>query len=103
MPKLTASGDQIAAAVAGHGTAVAAQFALTEGCPPGWPRRLDRPGFRAAAQVRAVTAARVALIASATAALVSLAQFVLARNFRRRTWHRAPDAVNRLDGSRCSP
>ena len=33
MPKLTASGDQIAAAVAGHGTAVAAQFALTEGLP----------------------------------------------------------------------
>ena len=32
-PKLTASGAEIAAALAGHGTAVAAQYALTEGLP----------------------------------------------------------------------
>ena len=32
-PKLTASGTEITAALAGHGTAVAAQFALTEGLP----------------------------------------------------------------------
>ena len=32
-PRLTASGAQIAAAFAGHETAVAAQFALTEGLP----------------------------------------------------------------------
>jgi hypothetical protein len=30
-PKLTASGAEIVAAFAGHGTAAAAQFALTEG------------------------------------------------------------------------
>ena len=32
-PKLTASGAEIVAALAGHGTALAAQFALTEGLP----------------------------------------------------------------------
>ena len=32
-PKLTASGTEITAALAGHGTAVAAQFAVTEGLP----------------------------------------------------------------------
>jgi hypothetical protein len=32
-PKLTASGAEITAALAGHGTAVTAQFALTEGLP----------------------------------------------------------------------
>ena len=32
-PKLTASGAEIIAALAGHGTAVAAQFALTEALP----------------------------------------------------------------------
>jgi hypothetical protein len=32
-PRLTASGAEIATALAGHGTAVAAQYALTEGLP----------------------------------------------------------------------
>ncbi len=50
-PKLTASGAEIAAALAGHGTAVAAQYALEEGVPAAglaivsiaWPTRHAGP------------------------------------------------------------
>jgi hypothetical protein len=102
MPKLTASGDQIAAAVAGHGTAVAAQFALTEGLPAAGLAVVSIALARAARRSGAVTAARVAVIAGATAALVSLAQFVLgavlAQTNAPGTAHLLYDAVNRLDG-----
>ena len=51
-PPLSASGAEIAAALAGHGSAVAAQFTLTEGLPAGvwpssrwpWPARRAGPG-----------------------------------------------------------
>jgi hypothetical protein len=102
MPKLTASGDQIAAAVAGHGTAVAAQFALTEGLPAAGLAVVSIALARAARRSGTVTAARVAVIAGVTAALVSLTQFVLgavlAQTSAPGTAHLLYDAVNRLDG-----
>ncbi len=102
MPKLTASGDQIAAAVAGHGTAVAAQFALTEGLPAAGLAVVSIALARAARRSGAAAAARIAVIAGATAALVSLTQFVLgavlAQTSAPGTAHLLYDAVNRLDG-----
>ena len=101
-PKLTASGDQIAAALAGHGTAVAAQFTLTEGLPAAGLAIVSIALARAARRSGAAAAARVALIAGGAAALISLAQFVLgavlAQTSAPGTAHLLYDAVNRLDG-----
>jgi hypothetical protein len=101
-PKLTAPAAALAAALAGHGTAVAAQFALTGGAARRRAgHRLDRPG-RGARRSGAAGAARVALFAGGGAALISLLQFVLGAVLAGTT---APgtarmlyDAVNRLDG-----
>ena len=101
-PKLTASGAQIAAALAGHGTAVATQFALTEGLPAAGLAIVSIALARAARRSRAATAARAALIAGVAAALISLTQFVLgavlAATSAPATAHLLYDAVNRLDG-----
>jgi hypothetical protein len=101
-PKLTASGTEITAALAGHGTAVAAQFALTEGLPAAGLAIVSVALARAAARSGAVTAARSAAIAGMAAALISLAQFVLgvvlAGTTAPGTAHLLYDAVNRLDG-----
>ena len=101
-PKLTASGTEIAAALAGHGTAVAAQFALTEGLPAAGLAIVSIALARAARRSGAAAAARVALIAGVAAALISLLQFalgaVLAGTASPGTAHLLYDAVNRLDG-----
>ena len=60
-PKLTASGAEIIAALAGHGTAVAAQFALTEGLPAAGLAIISVALARAARRSGAAVAARVAL------------------------------------------
>jgi hypothetical protein len=102
MPKLTASGDQIATALAGHGTAVAAQFALTEGLPAAALAIVSIALARAAHKSGRQPAARAALIAGLAAALISLTQFVLgavlAATSAPGTAHLLYDAVNRLDG-----
>ena len=59
-PKLTASGAEIAAALAGHGTAVAAQYALTEGLPAAGLAVVSIALARAARRSGAAAAARVA-------------------------------------------
>jgi hypothetical protein len=101
-PKLTASGAQIAAALAGHGPAVATQFALTEGLPAIGLAIVSIALARAARRSGAATAARVALVAGGTAAVVSLVQFtlgaVLAATTTPGTAHLLYDGVNRLDG-----
>jgi hypothetical protein len=101
-PKLTASGAEITAAFAGHGTAVAAQFALTEGLPAAGLAIVSIALARAARRSGAAATARVALIAGGAAALISLLQFVLgavlAGTTTPGTAHLLYDAVNRLDG-----
>ena len=90
-PKLTASGAEIIAALAGHGTAVAAQFALTEGLPAAGLAIISVALARAARRSRAAVAARFAYIAGAAAALIAAA--VRARRGPGRdgiTRHRAP-------------
>jgi hypothetical protein len=59
-PKLTASGAEIVAALAGHGTAVATQFALTEGLPAVGLAIISIALARAARRSGAAGAARVA-------------------------------------------
>ena len=101
-PNLTASGNQIAAALAGHGTAVTTQYALTEGLPAAGLAIVSIALARAARRSGAAAAARAALIAGVAAALISLTQFalgaVLAGTASPGTAHLLYDAVNRLDG-----
>ena len=60
-PSLTASGAEIVAALAGHGTAVATQFALTEGLPAIGLAVVSVALARAARRSGAAAAARFAL------------------------------------------
>ena len=103
-PNLTASGAEIIAALAGHETAVAAQFALTEGLPAAGLAILSVALARAARRSGAAAAARFACIAGITAAVISLAQFVLgmvlAGTSAPGTAHMLYEAVNRLDGAK---
>lgn len=101
-PKLTASGAEITAALAGHGTALATQFALTEGLPAAGLAIVSIALARAARDSGAVTTARFAAAAGSAAALISFTQFVLgmvlAGTAAPATAHLLYDAVNRLDG-----
>jgi hypothetical protein len=101
-PGLIASGTEITAALAGHGTAVAVQFGLTEGLPAAGLAIISVALARAARRSGAAAAARVTLIAGAVAALISLLQFVLglvlAGTPTAGTAHLLYEAVNRLDG-----
>jgi hypothetical protein len=103
-PTLTASGTEITAALAGHGTAVAAQFALTEGLPAAGLAIISVAVARAARRSGAAAAARFACIAGVAAAVISLAQFVLgmvlAGTSAPGTAHLLYEAVNRLDGAK---
>lgn len=101
-PKLTASGTGITAALAGHGTAVATQFALTEGLPAAGLAIVSIALARAARNSGAVTAARFAASAGTVAAVISFTQFmlgmVLAGTTAPGTAHLLFETVNRLDG-----
>jgi hypothetical protein len=101
-PSLTASGAEIVAALAGHGTAVATQFALTEGLPAIGLAVVSVALARAARRSGAAAAARFALGAGVAAALISLVQFVLglvlAGTSAPGTAGMLYEAVNRLDG-----
>ena len=103
-PKLNASGAEIIAALAGHGTAVAVQFALTEGLPAAGLAIVSVALARAASRSGAAAAARFACIAGVAAAVISLAQFVLgtvlAVTSAPGTAHMLYEAVNRLDGAK---
>src|ERR1700691_4883492 len=86
-PKFSASGAQIVSAIAGHGPALATQFALTEGFP--------------AAGI-AVVAIALATVAGVTAAVISALQFCLgmwlAATSSPVTAHVLYQMVNRMDG-----
>jgi hypothetical protein len=101
-PKLTASGAEIVAALAGHGTAVTTQFALTEGLPAVGLAIVSIALALAARRSGAIEVARVAAIAGVAAALISLTQFVLgvalAGATAPGTAHLLYQAINRLDG-----
>lgn len=101
-PSLTASGAEIVAALAGHGTAVATQFALTEGLPAIGLAVVSVALAGAARRSGAAAAARFALGAGVAAALISLVQFVLglvlAGTSAPGTAGMLYEAVNGLDG-----
>ena len=103
-PKLTASGAEIIAALAGHGTAVATQFALTEGLPAAGLAIVSVALARAALRSGAAVAARFACIAGVAAAVISLAQFALGMALASASApgpaHLLYAAVNRLDGAK---
>lgn len=101
-PRLNASGAEIIAALAGHGTVVAAQFALTEGLPAAGLAIISVALARAARRSGTASAAWLSFIAGIAAAVISLAQFVLgvvlAGTSAPGTAHLLYEAVNRLDG-----
>lgn len=105
-PAFGASGQQVVTALAGHGPALAVQFALTEGLPAVGIAVVSVGLARAAATTRAA-ASRVAVVAGLTAALISLAQFCLGMVLAMTTAASAPgtvhllyETVNRLDGGK---
>lgn len=103
-PKLAASGAGIAAAIAGHRTAVAAQIALEEGLPAVGLAIVSVVLARAARRSGAVTAARFAAISGVAAAAISLLQFALGVALAGTTApgaaHLLYESVNRLDGAK---
>ena len=76
-PGFDASGAGIVAALSGHGPAVAAQFALTEGLPAAGIAVIAVALARTARRSGATTAARFALVAGLAAAVISAMQFGL--------------------------
>ena len=74
-PRFGAPGAEVVAALAGHGPAVAAQFALTEGLPAAGIAIIAVALARLARRSGATAAARFALVAGLTAAVISAVQF----------------------------
>jgi hypothetical protein len=101
-PGFTASGAELVAALAGHGTAVAAQFALTEGRPAVGLAVVSLALARAVRRSGATGAAGLAGVAGVTAAVISLVQLVLgvtlAGTSAAGSAHLLYELVNRLDG-----
>jgi len=108
-PAFGASGRQIVAAFAGHGAALATQFALTEGLPAAGIAVVTvalASAARARGQITAgqITAGRFALASGLTAAIISVLQFglglLLATTSSPGTAQLAYAAVNRMDGGK---
>jgi len=109
-PKFSASGSQIITALAGHGPAVALQFALTEGLPAAGIAVISIALARAARNQAARSQAglsRLMLITGGIAAVISFLQFVvgmtLAVTTNPATTHPATahllyGAIDRMDG-----
>ena len=76
-PGFGASGTEIVAALSGHGPAVAAQFALTEGLPAAGIAVIAVALARTARRSGSTAAARFALVAGLVAAVISALQFGL--------------------------
>ncbi|MEV5754899.1 hypothetical protein AB0L00_44460 [Actinoallomurus sp. NPDC052308] len=101
-PKLTASGNEIVTAIAGHEGVVATQFLLTEGLPTAGLAVISVLLARTALRAGSAAVGSVIGIAGVVAAAISLTQFVLGLALSRTT---APDtahllfqAGDRLDG-----
>jgi hypothetical protein len=103
-PAFGASGPRIVAAFAGHGAAVATQFALTEGLPAVGIAVVSAALAIAAGARGQRTVARFALASGLTAAIISVLQFglglVLATTSSPGTAQLAYAAVNRMDGGK---
>jgi hypothetical protein len=97
-PKLTASGSQIVAALAGHASALIANFVLTEGLPA------VGLFIVSAAIARHVRNGKIAMIAGAIAAAISFVQCFLGVGLAHAsapgTAHTLFELVNRLDGAK---
>ena len=96
-PKFSASGAQIASAIAGHAPALAAQYALTEGLPA--------VGIAVVAiGLARVAGSRLAMVAGVSAAVISVLQFFLGMGLATTsspvTAHVLFQLVNRMDGGK---
>ena len=90
-PSFTATNSQIATALAGHGPAVALQFALTEGLPA--------IGIAVVSVALARTArSRLTLITGLTAAAISVVMFALGLVLVAGTHPAVYHAIDRIDG-----
>ena len=76
-PGFGASGTEVVSALAGHGPAVAVQFALTEGLPAAGIAVVSAALADLARRHGAATAGRIALVCGLQAAVISLLQFGL--------------------------
>lgn len=105
-PAFGASGQQIVSALAGHGTALAVQFALTEGLPAVGIAVVAAGLARALAKTQ-TAASRAAMVCGLLAALISVSQCCLGMVLAKTTAASAPgtvhlvyETVNRLDGGK---
>jgi len=103
-PRFGAPGAEVVAALAGHGPAVATQFALTEGLPAAGIAVISVALARTARRRGAVGPARFALVSGLVAAIISALQFGLGLAL---TVTSAPGpahllyaSVDRLDGAK---
>jgi hypothetical protein len=103
-PRFGAPGAEVVAALAGHGPAVATQFALTEGLPAAGIAVISVALARTARRSGATMAGRFALVSGLAAAIISAVQFGLGVAL---TVTSAPGAahlmyasVDRLDGAK---
>src|SRR5438093_7858749 len=103
-PGFGASGAEIVAALSGHGPAIAAQYALTEGLPAAGIAVIAVALARLARRSGATAAGRFALAAGLTAAVISAVQFglglALAVTAAPGPAHLLYTSVNRLDGAK---
>ena len=103
-PSFGASGTEVVSALAGHGPALAVQFALTEGLPAAGIAVVSAALADLARRHGAVTAGRFALVFGLAAAVISLLQFglglALIATSSPETAHLLYAAVNRMDGGK---
>ena len=103
-PGFGTSGTGIVAALSGHGPALAAQYALTEGLPAAGIAVIAVALARLARRSGATVAARSALVAGLTAAVISAVQFGLGLGLAATAApgpaHLLYTSVNRLDGAK---
>jgi hypothetical protein len=101
-PRFGAPGNEIVTALAGHGTNVVLQLALTEGLPAAGIAVISVSLARTARDRGAVRSSRIASISGIAAAAISLLQFVigiaLTATTAPATAHLLYQAVNRMDG-----
>jgi hypothetical protein len=103
-PRFGAPGTEVVAAYAGHGLAVATQFALTEGLPAAGIAVIAVALAGTARRTGAAGAARLVLAAGLVAAVISTVQFVLGVALTATTApgpvHLLYASVDRLDGAK---
>ena len=103
-PRFGAPGSEVVAALAGHGPAVATQFALTEGLPAAGIAVISVALARAARRRGAAVPARFALFSGLTAAIISALQFglglALTVTSAPGSAHLLYASVDRLDGAK---